>query len=226
MWYNVYISNEKGAGTMTVEYIKDLRGIDLNKMSDDQLQRLVQTTAMHVNGRMKALYKANLAHRSLAYQQINTNGGELSSKGKSRGELLREFKRGQQYLKSKTGTVSGTRDYMKNIYEAATGENVDITKRAVQKELNSKFTDLEVKTGGLSIWEIVDKARESKWVMKYVGSDVLIRKTYQLLINKSEPMTWEDFVNEAATKIITEAQKGGVEDGIPYTTEESLIRRI
>lgn len=212
---------------MTIQDIKNISGQDLRTMSTDQLQRLVQTTAMHVNGRMKQLENANIAHRSLAYQNIVHNGDKLTSKGKNRQELMREFKRGQKYLKSKTGTVMGTRQYLANIYNAATGEKVDISKRKEAYKINEKFTEMESKIDGWSMWDIIKKAREDEFTYTQFTSNQLIQMTYDIMMDEGRRMyTWEDFVNMAATQIIKKSREGGTIDGIPYTTEESLIRRI
>lgn len=111
--------------------IKDLReltGLKIKAMSDDELFRTLQTAAMHVHGRMKQIENAGLENYSKAYDIILRKYKDSSGKfkgigpaGKTRFEMERALKDASIYLDSQTGTVTGTRTWMKNVVNAARG---------------------------------------------------------------------------------------------------------
>lgn len=111
--------------------IKDLReltGLKIKAMSDDELFRTLQTASMHVHGRMKQIENAGLENYSKAYDIIfnkykdsSGNFKGIGPAGKTRGEMERALKDASIYLDSQTGTVTGTRTWMKNIVNAARG---------------------------------------------------------------------------------------------------------
>lgn len=83
----------------------------LQSLSRRDISKIVSKLASAANKRLKRIELAGLEDYSSAYRYVKSSGGKFSVKGKSKEELLLEYKRVKGYLSSQrtTSTVAGTR---------------------------------------------------------------------------------------------------------------------
>lgn len=83
----------------------------LLSMTRSEMAKIVSKLASAANKRLKRIEQAGLKEYSSAYRYIQSSGGKFSVKGKSKEELILEYKRVKGYLspERRTSTVAGTR---------------------------------------------------------------------------------------------------------------------
>lgn len=83
----------------------------LLSMTRSEMAKVVSKLASTANKRLKRIEKAGLKEYSSAYRYIQSSGGKFSVKGKSKEELILEYKRVKGYLspERRTSTLAGTR---------------------------------------------------------------------------------------------------------------------
>ena len=83
----------------------------LLSMTRSEMAKVVSKLASVANKRLKRIEQAGLKEYSSAYRYIQSSGGKFSVKGKSKEELILEYKRAKGYLspERRTSTVRGTR---------------------------------------------------------------------------------------------------------------------
>ena len=87
----------------------------LLSMTRSEMAKVVSKLASAANKRLKRIEQAGLKEYSSAYRYIQSSGGKFSVKGKSKEELILEYKRAKGYLSPErsTSTLRGTRKVKK-----------------------------------------------------------------------------------------------------------------
>lgn len=80
-------------------------------MTRNELSKVVSKLASAANKRLKRIEVAGLEEYSSAYRYVKSSGGKFSVRGKSKEELMLEYKRVKGYLspERRTSTVADTR---------------------------------------------------------------------------------------------------------------------
>lgn len=110
----------------------------LQSLSRLDIAKIVSKLASAANKRLKRIELASLEDYSSAYRYVKSSGGKFSVKGKSKEELLLEYKRVKGYLSPQrvTSTVAGTRKVKKE-NETKVQERLGITFK--NKEESKEF---------------------------------------------------------------------------------------
>lgn len=130
-------------------------------MSRKELAKAVSILASAGNKRLKRIENAGLENYSSAYRYIERTGGKFSVKGKSKEELIIEYKRVKGFLNPvrKTSTIKGIKASMK--------EN----ETKVQKRLGVAFKNEEE---AKDFWKAYNKYADSHRAKVYnTGSDTI-----------------------------------------------------
>lgn len=137
---------------LTLDYYKNINGVELREMNTDQLKRTLQQIAMHTNSRISQLKKQNLEKISRGASSLLLYYPQgLSGKGiTDRNTLIKRIVAGQTFLKGTTSTVSGTRKMMRKLLKLV-GEEEIASDEMVENYLR-KF--------GSDFWEIYRKLAE------------------------------------------------------------------
>lgn len=105
-----------------VEQIMNLDIKDVNKMTTKELKANVQILASAANKRLARLAAKPIGQLSLAYISAmkrsyeTSKGGKFGTEGKTRNQLLNEFKSTKRFLSMKTSTLKGWAAYRKRTY--------------------------------------------------------------------------------------------------------------
>lgn len=151
---------------LSLEYFKNIPGIELRQMTNEELKIVLQNVAMHTNARLSQIKRADLLGISKSAYNLTKNYPKgLSSKGAKRGDLLKQIKAGQRFLKGKTSTVSGTRKMMKKMLNIA-----GIEEGETKEDTKSTYENIY----GHDFWEIYRKLLEENKSFKD-DSDKLIQ---------------------------------------------------
>lgn len=89
---------------------------EFSHLSKTELRQVVSRLADAANKRLKRMSKSELV--SPAYLEAMDNEGKFSTRGKSEIELQIEFRRVSNFLKDKTSTSKGAREYMEETRQA------------------------------------------------------------------------------------------------------------
>lgn len=85
-----------------------------NKLGDEDLRKLTSRLVSASNKRIVRLQKAKLQNVSSAFiKRTREKNVKFSVKNKTRNEVLHEFRKAKEFLRSKTSTVSGARAFKK-----------------------------------------------------------------------------------------------------------------
>ena len=84
--------------------LKNLEYANIEKLTRNELAKVVQNLAKNVNRNYKSLKKSSIENTP-ATRGLENSGGKITTRGKNRNELVKEFIRANQYIESKTGTV-------------------------------------------------------------------------------------------------------------------------
>lgn len=130
-----------------VETILNLTPEALMAMSRRDLAKNVSILASAANKRLKRLDISGVY--SPASEYVRTHGGNFSVAGKNQNQLLIEFFRVQQFLESKTSSVSGAKRWQKKVQKEVSKAIKARTQlagaggKAIEKAVNDIFNDPE-----------------------------------------------------------------------------------
>ena len=108
-----------------VQQILDLSIETVNKMTAAELKKNVQILASAANKRLARLGATEIGRIAPAYlsaakrSYTGAAGGKFGTAGKSRNQLLNEYKAVKSFLQMKTSSVSAWKDVRKKSYERA-----------------------------------------------------------------------------------------------------------
>ena len=121
-----------------------------NKLSEKELRKEAQTLAGIARKRVKRLEKEGGSYAS-TWLDKQLGGDGISTRGKTRNELLHLFSTLKQFLDMETATVSGKKKVEKNVIASLKKENIDIDEQNYDKvfkalgELDKNFEELSNK---------------------------------------------------------------------------------
>ena len=113
------------AKTPRVQQILNLPIVDVNRMTAAELRANVQILASAANKRLARLGATDIGQIAPAYisamkrSYTGTAGGKFGTAGKSRNQLLNEYKAIKSFMEMKTSSVSAWRSFRKKSYERA-----------------------------------------------------------------------------------------------------------
>ena len=104
---------------MTTKQIMNLTQRELEKMTDAELRKAVSTLRSTARKRAERVKKAGVfKNGSAAVKELDRGGGlRTVATLKERSEIINEWKRYKKFLKAKTSTVKGAREYKKKLRE-------------------------------------------------------------------------------------------------------------
>lgn len=111
---------------------------ELVRMGKKELQKVARTIQRRVGSRLKKLEQAKGLEKSPAKAQLERSGGGIKYGGLDRNELLHEIKRGKDFLEDKTGTVTGAREFYKDVKTGLEGAGVNLKDRS-NEEVDKMF---------------------------------------------------------------------------------------
>ena len=130
-----------------VQQILDLSIETVNKMTAAELKKNVQILASAANKRLARLGSTEIGKIAPAYlsaakrSYTGTAGGKFGTAGKSRNQLLNEYKAVKSFLQMKTSSVSAWKEVRKKSYERAGVELSDDAEK--EREFWATYRKLE-----------------------------------------------------------------------------------
>lgn len=111
--------------------ILNISAVDFSKLTKPQLRSAVQTLSATANKRLKALAQKGMTTPSA--QQAEKGGGKFSTRGKNLNQLRSEFFRAKNFLESKTSTLRGYKNFVKENIEKLKEKGVNVTPEQFNK---------------------------------------------------------------------------------------------
>lgn len=196
--------------TLKLSEIKGLTGLDIRALSDIQLRQALHTATLQVHTRQRQLERAGLQNISKAYDTLRRKyPGGISQKGvTSRGQLERMLKAGIHYLNSQTGTVSGTRAFMRKVYGIVEGEDEadKLKDKDIEKEYKKILEDEK-------FWE---KYRKTQDEYIQLESTTVLQTVYDVYTKETDESKMSELIEARLTDFELE------DLGITVTSTENL----
>lgn len=150
---------------MTISDLLDLDILNLNKMSEKELRKIVSRMRDAGNKKIKRLQKSG--YKTPALQQVERSGGLFSTKGKNINQLRSEYSRIRSFMTSKTSTATG--------YKKVRSEMInEFKKRGV--DVNNDTFDIMIRT--------YDRLKEmDPDIVRILGSSQVQREISQMMDN-------------------------------------------
>lgn len=175
-------SNDLSKG-QSVKKLLSLNGSDLKTLDRRELAHVVSTMASAANKRITRLEKAG--------QPISDTVDRFSVAGKSRNELMKEFRRVKQFMNAENQSLSGqariARESSKQLAQAMTGKQSG-------KDFNKAYKDFQQTLGTntgegtpyATFWKAYDRLRETNPIVrdKAYKYKVLARQISVMKANK------------------------------------------
>lgn len=111
---------------------------DLNSLSAKDLKTVTSRLVSASNKRINRLAKTERGTSSFAYQTVQERGRKFSVRGKSTNEVRQEFSNARRFLKMKTSTVRGWKEYRGEMQSRLT-KSLDVDKLEWSETTESKF---------------------------------------------------------------------------------------
>ena len=103
---------------LSIQDIIDMDWRDINKLNERELRELSMRLNSAANKRLRRLEKSDMDEWSPAYSHIKKSGGDFSVKGKdTKVAIKNEIQRASDFLRSKTSTDKGTKEYRENVLD-------------------------------------------------------------------------------------------------------------
>ena len=176
---------------LSIQDIIDMDWKDINRLSAQELKQLSMRLNSAANKRLRRLEQSGQSKWSPAYAHIKKSGGDFSVKGKeTKAEIKSEIQRAHDFLKAKTSTAAGTKEYKENV------ESIFKTKKKAPKTTPQEtetaqtqapaapdIDEEDVSIEDMSemqrkkLFRALDRLRESNAAAVFnIGSDFIIRE--------------------------------------------------
>ena len=188
---------------MTAGQISEMSLEQFNKLTSAEAKQALDKVRRAVNQRLRRL-DAAIDYTSPARQQLKRSGGgseHLRPASSNRNENLAELKRGMNFLKSQTGTVTGARGHFNKAKEYL-GLSDDATKEDIREayeefeKIQEEFGGLLSKEAGQEKYDVIKRALGS-WHEQGVDTEEIKRrlKEYYTKAQSGEFDNYQDIVN-------------------------------
>lgn len=161
----------------TLNELLDMKWGDISALSTKELRELSNRLNSAANKRLRRIEAAGAQEFSPAYTATRSGRGDFFTTGlQTRTQLKNEIQRASSFLRSKTSSLKGIKEYKENVSKifAEEGEDDLSVDNMTKKQKNTVFRAL-------------DRLRESNAAMVYnIGSNVIIKELRKAqLSNKS-----------------------------------------
>lgn len=191
--------NVKG---LSIQDIMSMDWNDLNKLSAKEMKQVTSRLVSAANKRVRRLQKTKLGTSSLAYQTVEKRGRNFSVRGKNVNQVRNEFKIARNFLNMKTSTVTGWKDYQKDVanrVKSSTG--IDVSKWSV--DLQSKM------------WKVYRKFEESYGGTFRKGDSDRIQKMLVEMLDETETMSEKELIKSLEDKYTDLYEDEQMDDILP-----------
>lgn len=181
---------------LSIQDIIDMDWRDINKLNERELRGLSMRLNSAANKRLRRLEKSGMDEWSPAYSHIKKSGGDFSVKGKdTKVAIKNEIQRASDFLRSKTSTDKGTKEYRENvsdIFRSKANKKKTDTQTASpttqspvsgDEDEDVDITDEDVDIENMSemqrkkLFRALDRLREKNAAQVYnIGSDLIIKE--------------------------------------------------
>lgn len=152
--------------------VEDLINLDINavqRMTRQELARVVSTLSSAANKRLNRLQQSPVGNLSPAYQQALKRGQRFSTAGKNVNQLRNEYKDVTQFLKRKTSTIGGWNKVRKETMSRIGGSFSNADEERRFWELYRKLESSEL--GGVMSYGSTETQRLLRQEMTQGGGD-------------------------------------------------------
>ena len=183
-----------------IQDIIDMDWRDINRLSEKELRELSMRLNSAANKRLRRLEKSGQSEWSPAYKHIKRSGGDFSVKGKdTKVAIKNEIQRASDFLRAKTSTDKGTKEYKENVSDifrsrskkkkkapedvSTDTETIDDSLPDTESPVTADIEDEDVDIENMSemqrkkLFRALDRLREGNAAAVYnIGSDVIIKE--------------------------------------------------
>lgn len=159
----------------TLNELLEMKWGDISSLTTKELRELSNRLNSAANKRLRRIEAAGAQEFSPAYTGTRSARGDFSTAGlQTRTQLKNEIQRASTFLRSKTSSLKGIKEYKESVSEMfdVEGEDGLSVDNMTKKQKNTVFRAL-------------DRLRESNAAMVYnIGSDVIIKELRKAQLSK------------------------------------------
>ena len=132
---------------LSITDIMNMSWDDLNKLDVKDLKQVTSRLVSAANKRVRRLSKTERGTSSFAYQTVENRGRKFSVRGKDTNAVRQEFSLAKNFLRMKTSTVKGWKEYRESVESrtgyATDGESLNWSERTWKKywKVYRRFTE-------------------------------------------------------------------------------------
>lgn len=159
----------------TLNELLDMNWKDISSLTTKELRELSNRLNSAANKRLRRIESSGAQEFSPAYMGTRQARGDFSTAGlKTRTQIKNEIQRATTFLKSKTSSLRGIKEYKKKVGEMFTPEGED-----------QISVDTMTKKQKNTVFRALARLRESNAAMVYnIGSDVIIKELRKAQLSK------------------------------------------
>ena len=115
----------------TIKELLDLDIVDVDKMTEKELRKVVGRLRDAGNKKLKRLQKTGLSTPAL--RQVEKSGGKFSTEGKKLNALRAEYQRIKAFYEAKTSTATGYKKAQAETMRQFKAKGIDVTQEKLDK---------------------------------------------------------------------------------------------
>ena len=196
---------------LSIQDIIDMDWKDISRLNTQELKQLSMRLNSAANKRLRRLEQSGQSKWSPAYAHIKKSGGDFSVKGKdTKKELKAEIQRASDFIRAKTSTAEGSKEYKKNIESIFKGEHKPPQGMSPDQDKTSPDTDdiedEDVDIENMSemqrkkLFRALDRLREKNATQVFnIRSDIIIKELRKSQLSDTR-MSRDRLVEELQTK--------------------------
>ena len=195
---------------LTIEKILEMPWEEINKLTKEDLKQITSRLVSAANKRIRRLEKIPTGKSSFAYQKIEERGRLFSVRGKNVNELKNEFKNVSNFMRYKTSTVRGWKQYRSKMESRVSDVTYGESQQWSEKTW-SKF------------WKVYRKSEELHGGSYGKGdSDKIQKKLYQIFESSDKRRSADYFADKLEDKYIEMYESKNEEDDEDYFETDEI----
>ena len=161
---------------------------DLNSLSGKELRQITGRLVSASNKRIKRLEQTTRGKSSFAYQTVEERGRKFSTRGLNTNQVRTEFSNARRFLKMKTSTLKGWKEYRESMEERIT-KTLDIDELNWSEKTESKF------------WKVYRRFEEQNGGKYKTGDSTRIQQMLTEMFESSDKRRSADYFTQRINEL-------------------------
>ena len=185
---NTERKNNMNIKGLKITDIMNMSWDDLNSLSGKELRQITGRLVSASNKRIKRLEQTTRGKSSFAYQTVEERGRKFSTRGLNTNQVRTEFSNARRFLKMKTSTLKGWKEYRESMEERIT-KTLDIDELNWSEKTESKF------------WKVYRRFEEQNGGKYKTGDSTRIQQMLTEMFESSDKRRSADYFTQRINEL-------------------------